>query len=118
MEFYIAQGISVLTALVAVLMMQFKKMKWILAGQIVANLLTALTYLLLGGFSGAGICLLAILQSLVMFFYARKQKKPHLPVILLFIVLYVACSVYYYTSPIDICSGLGAVCFALRKVRG
>ena len=117
MEFYIAQGISVLTALVAVLMMQFKQMRWILAGQIAANLLTAATYLLLGGLSGAGICLLAIVQSVVMFVYAQKQKKPHLAVILLFIALYIACSAYYYASPIDICSALAAVCFALSVVQ-
>lgn len=117
MEFYIAQGISVLTAVVAVLMMQFKKMSWILAGQILANLLTASTYFLLGGFSGAGMCLLAILQSVVMFCYAKKEKKPHLPVVIGFILLYVACSVYYYASPVDICSALAAVCFALSVVQ-
>ena len=54
MAFYLAQGISVLTALTAMVMMQFKSMKKILAGQIIANLLTASTYFLLGGFSGAG----------------------------------------------------------------
>ena len=74
MEFYIAQGISVLTALTAVLMMQFKSMKLILLGQIVANLLAASTYFLLDGLSGAGICFLAIAHTIVMFFYNRKNK--------------------------------------------
>jgi hypothetical protein len=45
-----------LTGVVAVVMMQFKDMRKILIGQILANLLTASTYFLLGGFSGAGIC--------------------------------------------------------------
>ena len=71
-EFYIAQGISVLTALTAVITMQMKKMRNILLGQITANILTASTYFLLGGFSGAGICLIAIVKSIVMFFYERK----------------------------------------------
>jgi hypothetical protein len=117
MEFYVAQGISILTALVAVLMMQFKKMSHILAGQILANLLTASTYFLLGGFSGAGICFIAIAQSVVMFFYAKRQKKPHLWVVIGFMALYVACSAYYYASPIDICSAMAAVCFAVSIVQ-
>ena len=113
MAFYIAQGISVLTALTAIVMMQFKSMKKILAGQILANLLTASTYFLLGGFSGAGICFAAIAQSVVMFLYDRKGKSPHPAVLAGFIALYVACSVIYYTSPIDILSAMAAVCFAV-----
>ena len=113
MEFYIAQVISVLTTIVAIVMMQFKKMHWILLGQITANLLSGSTYLLLGGLSGAGISVVAVVQSVVMFLYNRRGRKPHLPVVIGFIVLYIACSVYYYTSPIDLCSSVAAVTFAV-----
>ena len=75
MEFYIAQGISIVTALVAILSMQLKNMKSILVFQITANLLAASTYFLLGGFSGAGISLIAIIQLIVMFFYNKKNTK-------------------------------------------
>ena len=47
MEFYIAQGISVITAIIAACMMQFKNIKLILLGQLAANLLTAISYILL-----------------------------------------------------------------------
>ncbi len=117
MTFYIAQGISVLTALTAVLTMQFKNMKWILLGQITANLLTGVTYFLLGGLSGAGICIIAILQTAIMFLYDRKNTEPHLAVIIGFVALYLACSAYYYKSPIDIVSAMGAICFALSVTR-
>ena len=117
MEFYIAQVISVLIAVVAVLMMQFKSMKMILIGQITANLLTAATYFLLDGFSGAGICLIAILQTIVMFVYNQKKKTPHISVIVIFILLYIACAIYYYQSIIDIFSALAAVSFALSIVQ-
>ena len=76
-SFYVAQGISVLTCLVAIVMMQCKSMTKILIGQITANLLTASTYFLLGGFSGAGICFIAIIQSVVMFLYSIKKIPPH-----------------------------------------
>lgn len=115
--FYIAQGISVLTCLVGILMMQFKSMKKILAGQIIANLLTASTYFLLGGLSGAGICFIAILQSVVMFFYSVKNTPPHKLVIWLFVALYIGCSIFYYKNLVDVLSALAAVCFAFSVVQ-
>ena len=54
MEFYIAQGISVVTCVLAVITMQFKSMRGILIGQTIVNLTSVLTYVLLGGLSGAG----------------------------------------------------------------
>jgi hypothetical protein len=113
MEFYIAQGITILTALTVIVGMQMKSMKGILIGQILANLFSASTYFLLGGFSGAGICLLAIVQAVVMFFYEQKKKTPHLMVIITFILLYITCSIIYYKSFIDIFSATAAVCYAM-----
>lgn len=117
MEFYLAQAISVLTAIVAIIMMQFKSMSKILFCQVLANLLTASTYFLLGGFSGAGICFVAIAQSVVMFLYNKKGIKPHTAVVALFIALYIACSVVYYQSLVDVLSAMAAVCFAVSIVQ-
>ena len=113
MEFYIAQGISVLTALTAIVGMQMKNMKAILLSQILANLFTASTYFLLNAFSGAGICLVAIVQAVVMFFYNRKNKGPHIEVILLFVFAYIVCSMKYYNQFTDVFSALAAVCYAM-----
>ena len=113
LEFYIAQGISILTGILAAFMMQLKKVKIILLFQLAVNLLTALTYILLGGLSGGGICLIAIVQTIVMFLYNRKEKKPHWWVLAIFIAAYVACSVIYYKSIMDIFPALSAVCFAM-----
>ena len=117
MEFYIAQGISILTGVVAVVMMQFKEMKQVLLGQILANLLTASTYLLLDGFSGAGICIVAIVQSVTMFIFNLKKTPPQRGVIGAFIALYAACSAYYYRSPVDLFSGAAAICYAFSVVQ-
>lgn len=113
MEFYIAQAVSVITALSAIISLQCKSMRGILLWQIMANLSTAASYALLGGFSGAGICIIAIVQTVVMFFYSVKGEKCHLAVIILFAALYVACSVYYFTSLFDLFSLCAALCFAL-----
>ena len=113
MNFYIAQGISLLTALTAIIGMQMKNMKAILITQILANLFTASTYFLLDGFSGAGICAIAIVQAVVMFFYNKKEKSPSPLVIFSFILLYIGCSIVYYAHFIDIFSALAAVCYAM-----
>lgn len=117
MEFYIAQGISVLTTLLSIFTMQLKSMKKILIGQTLVNLLVAVSYFLLGGLSGAGICFIAIFQGIVMFFYNTKEKKPHLWVILGFIALYVACSAVYFKSFSDLFPAIAAVCFAMSIVQ-
>lgn len=117
MEFYIAQAISIINGVLAVIMMQFKSMRKILIFQIICNLLAALSYFLLGGFSGAGICVIAIVQSVLMFIYNIKKVPPHKPVIVVFILLYIGCSAFYYKSVIDIFSALAAVCFAVSIVQ-
>lgn len=117
MEFYIAQGLSILTCIVAVAKMQFKDMKMILAGQILSNLLSASTYLLLGGLSGGGVCIIAIFQTVTMFVYNAKKVPPHKSVIALFILLYIGYSALYYKSFIDIFSAIAAITFAMSVVQ-
>jgi hypothetical protein len=115
--FYIAQGISILNGVVAVAMMQFKDMKKILIGQILANLLTASTYFLLGGLSGAGVCFIAIFQTVVMFIYSVKKIPPHRWVIIGFILLYAVCSAIYYKSPVDLLSAAAVITYAMSVVQ-
>ena len=117
MEFYIAQGISAVTCILAVITMQFKSMRNLLIGQLIVNLTSVLTYVLLGGLSGAGICFVAILQSIVMYILNVKNIKPPLWVTIIFMALFVGCSVVYYKSPIDILSGAAAMFFAISLVQ-
>ena len=117
MEFYIAQAISVVMALFALASMQFKNLKMVIACQIVSNVLCASTYFLLGGFSGAGICLVAIIQSVVYFVLNYKKIKPPLYVAIIFVCLFISCSVIYYKSPIDLLSAGAAVFFALSMAQ-
>ena len=48
-----------------------------------------------------------------MFIYERKNIQQPIWLIVLFIVLYIACAIYYYQSIIDIFSALAAVTYAL-----
>lgn len=69
----------------------------ILLGQITVNLLAASTFFLFGGLSGAWICFVAIVQTIVMFFYNRKNKLPHISITILFILLYIGCVIIIST---------------------
>lgn len=118
--FWIAQGISIFTGILAILMMQFKNMKTILLFQIIVNLTASINYLLLGGDSGAIVSLLAIIQSVVMFIYNTKKVKPHIPVIIAFICGYLAISSYNIAmtrDPMEILPAMAAVCFSVSLVQ-
>ena len=116
-EFYIAQGISILTAVVAILSMQMKSMKAILITQICANLLASSTYFLLGGFSGAGISLIAIIQLIVMYVYDKKETKPHWSIVAIFVAAYIVYSIFNFSNFMDIFPLLAAIFFALGVVQ-
>ena len=118
--FWLAQGISVITGILAIVMMQFKNMKTILLFQIIVNVTASLNYLLLGGDSGAIISALAIIQSIVMFIYNTKKRKPHIHVILAFIICYVDVSLFNIIVSgdlMEILPALAAICFSLSLVQ-
>ena len=100
--FYLAQGISILCGIVAIITMQLKNMKTILVFQIIVNFTALLNYLLLGGNSGAMVSLLAIIQAVAMFIYSTKKRRPHKTVIIGFILGYAACSTYNIIAARDL----------------
>ena len=92
--FFIAQGIGIVTTVVAILCLQLKNMNAILICQLIANTLAALSYLFNSeGLSGVGISIIAVVQALVMFFYDKKGMRPHWFIPALFISAYVGYSV-------------------------
>ena len=72
---YVVNGISMITAVIAILSVQLKNMKGILATQLIGNTLAASTYFLMGGFTGAGVSIIAVVQTVVMYFYNAKDKS-------------------------------------------
>ena len=113
MDFILAQVISILTTTFAVLSMQFKGMKPVLICQLICNLFCSTTYILLGAYSGSLICLIAIVQCLVVFFYTKKEIQPPVAIIFVFMALYVAASAFLFQSFADLFSAMGAVFFAI-----
>ena len=75
MDFWFAQIVGIITTVVALVSVQFKDEKIILLGEIIANFLSAVSFGLLGGLSGAWVCVLAAFQSTLMFFL-NKSTHP------------------------------------------
>ncbi len=109
----IAQGIGVLTAVLSVVSAQLKNITAILLTELAANLLVALSYLLLGGNAGSLVCLTACIQVLISFLFARKKKAVPKRLTGVFVICYIALSVVSFQSAKDILPCLCAVAFAL-----
>ena len=115
-EFWIAQGISVVTGILAIIMMQLKNMKVILAFQITVNLIASTNYLIMHGDTGMIVSLVAVLHSVVMYFYNTKNVTPHIPVTVGFILVYLGCAAYNLIvthDPMEILPALAAFCFSM-----
>lgn len=117
MEFYFSQICGLIVSAAAIASMQLKGIKSVLVCQLVCNGVGALSYILLGGFSGCGIYLVALGQSIVYFFFRLKDKKAPMLVAIGFILLYILCSVSTYQAPSDLISAAAALTCALSLIQ-
>ncbi len=111
--YVIAQAIGPVTTVLSIISAQMKHITAILITELVINLLVALSYILLGGFSGSYICLMACVQVIVSFVYAKKKKEVPKLLTGIFMLCYILISVFTYQSPMDILPGVCALGFAL-----
>lgn len=110
---FIAQAIGVLTAVCAVITVQFKNIRSILLGEIAANLLVALNFALLGGLSGAGVCILATVQTIWIYYYNRRKKGFPMPLNIGFMVGYTVVSALSFSGFPSVLSWIAAILYAL-----
>lgn len=75
MNFIIAQVIGVITAIIAIGCVHFKNEKVLLIGYFLSNVLTAASCGLLGGLAGAWICMVAAVQTLIVYFVNKKELE-------------------------------------------
>ena len=117
MAFYLAQLAGGLSTVTALLCVQAKEAKMLLLGQFVCNVLSAACYGLLGSLSGAWVCILAAVQSALIFLANRKepaQKRRAVRIIsVLFSVAYVLGTVWTYSSWPDVITCVCALLFVV-----
>ena len=100
-NFIIGQIISTAALVVSVLIAQFKNVKYILIGEIAANLLVAFSFLFLGGMSGAWICIVAAVQAIIIFYANEKNIEQRIRNILtlIFAAVYIIGTIAVYQNP-------------------
>ena len=115
--FLIAQAFGILSAIATILCVQARSSRGVLFGQILANGFSALSYGLLGSFSGAWICFLGAIHSFIISLLGKgkvKNRKAWIQVIsIVFALGYVAGSVVTYTRWPDAISSICALLFVL-----
>ena len=110
MNYLIAQIIGIIVAIISFSCVQFRDKRFILAGQFLTNVLFGVSWALLGGLSGAWICLLASVQLLILHFVnkSRPQKlfRRKLIVTIIFASAYITgtCIVYKGWPDIVVCT--------------
>lgn len=114
-NFIIGQIISTAALVVSVLIAQFKNVKYILIGEIAANLLVAFSFLFLGGMSGAWICIVAAVQAIIIFYANEKNIEQRIRNILtlIFAAVYIIGTIAVYQNWCDIVSCTCAMLYIL-----
>jgi len=92
MGFIISQILGVIITILAVISTQVTSIKWILIIGITTNTLSGINYLIQGGSSALWVCVIAAVQSVVMYFVNQmemeKRKKGEKWVFGIFLTLY------------------------------
>ena len=110
-NFIIAQIFGGLSIAASVCSMQFKNRKTILIALLCLNLFSALNLIFLGSFSAAYITLFAILEMIVNYLFERKKKSTPKPVVVLYILVYIALGALTFAKPLDLLPLLAAIIF-------
>lgn len=102
--FILGQVMSVLAFFMCLIIAQFKEVKFILLGEITANLFTALSYLFLGGNSGAWVCIVATLQTFIVYVLNKHEVSEGVrnKVTLLFGIIYIVGTIIVFQGWADI----------------
>lgn len=117
MNFMIAQAMGILSTVAAIFCVQACTAGGVLLGQFLANAFSGLSYGLLGSLSGAWVCLLAAVHSVLISVANKKddmQRRKMVRVIsIVFSVAYVAGAVVTYVRWTDVISCICALLFVM-----
>ena len=90
-----------------------KKMKTILAFNFTGNLLVGLSYLLIGGMSGAAICFVACVQVVINYIFDMKGKKVPVWLIAVYAIAFLSVNLLTFARWYDAFALIAAVLFVV-----
>lgn len=117
MNFLIAQAMGIFSTVAAIFCVQARTAGGVLLGQFLANAFSGISYGLLGSLSGAWVCILAAVHSLLISVVNKRQgssrKKLVAIISAVFSLAYVAGSLLTYAQWPDIISCICALLFVV-----
>lgn len=117
MSYIISQALGVIGIFFAVASMQSKNIKSVLLCQIGCNALGMLSYVLLGGLSGSGIYMIALVQSVIFCIIRQKGKEEPKWLSPVVVAAYIVCSAFAFQGAIDVLPILAAILCAIALIQ-
>lgn len=113
--FILGQVMSILAFIMCLIVAQFKEVKHILFGEITANLFTALSYFFLGGNSGAWVCIVATLQTFVVYLLNQREVSETIrnKITIIFGIIYIVGTIVVFQGWADIVCCLCAMLYIM-----
>ena len=117
MSFMIAQAMGIFSTVAAIFCVQARSAGGVLLGQFLANAFSGLSYGLLGSLSGAWVCLLAAVHSVLISLANKKEEQKRNRIVrvisVVFAAAYVIGSVLTYVRWTDAISCICALLFVV-----
>lgn len=115
--FITAQFFGILVIIANVLSMQMKKKKQIILMFILANLFSAINFVLLQSYSGAIICIFAIVQTFINKIFENKNKQVPRWLIIIYVVISIILGAITFKSYIDILPIICSILYSLTIIQ-
>jgi len=97
-----AQILGIIAIIISVLSMLFNAKKYVILFGIIYNVLTLISYLLLGKYLGCILLVILTLKNIVYYIYSLKKLKPNLFILICFEIVILVVSIILWQSWVDI----------------
>ncbi len=111
MKFLVAQILGIIGPSLKIVSIQFKDKKKILLMFVLVNLTIGIELLLLNAYSGALVCFIAVVQTIINYLYIRKDKKFPMFYIPIYVIVSLIAGIYSYKELMDILTILCAMLY-------
>lgn len=115
--FIVAQFFGILVIVANVLSMQMKSKKQIIFMFILANLFSAINFILLQSYSGAIICSFAIIQTLINKIFEKKKVQVPRIVIGIYVVISIILGAITFNSFIDVIPVICSILYTMSIIQ-
>lgn len=115
--FIVAQFFGILVIVANVLSMQMKSKKQIIFMFILANLFSAINFILLQSYSGAIICSFAIVQTLINKIFEKKKVQVPRIVIGIYVVISIILGAITFNSFIDVIPVICSILYTMSIIQ-